>query len=152
MTIAHVVALPSKDGGGSAQHDMIVELLLEAALLPPRPGLKDVLDHVASAIDTDTLTAETAFGLGQQLRLVLGGTVADDDLESHFILMHLLSELIEVTSVVEGLHVEEIGPLLDLLATSGQVEEATRVMLLADAAAARIRVLESSLRVDLRPV
>lgn len=147
MTITHVTERPSSDDAFS-RHACVLELVVGAALIPARDGLSPVLELVATAAREDALTPETAFDLGQQLRLVTGDEPTDD-LEGHLLLRALLSELIEYASLVEGVHVDDLEPLVDHLIAVGDLAEARRTMHLAEIARARVRVLEAPVAADL---
>lgn len=148
MTITHVAERPSSDDAFS-RHACVLELVVGAALIPARDGLSPVLELVATAAREDALTPETAFELGQQLRLVTGDEPTDDDLEGHLLLRALLSELIEYASLVEGVHVDDLEPLVDHLIAVGDLAEARRTTHLAEIARARVRVLEAPVAADL---
>ena len=149
MVTTMTVAGAASAAASSCAHDHLRELLAEANRLPHRDCLHEVLWLVERAADTGTLTPDVAFTLGQQLRIVTGDAPATEDLEGHLLLEALLSELIELTSVVDGVHVDDLEPLVEHLLATGQVDEARRTARRADAARARVRVLERSLAADL---
>lgn len=149
MTITHVGTTPSV-GDPSSEHGFLVDLLGEASTLRLSPVVTDVLELVSSAVTEDTLTAEVAFSLGQQLRLAAGDRPVDGDVATHQLLQTVVFELSEVASHVEGIHVDELRPLIDRLAVDGDIEAATRLMLLADAAYTRMRILSRPLAADVR--
>lgn len=148
VTTAHA-AQPAFDDGALVPHAYLLDLAREATALPARPGLSDVLALVTAAVEEHALTPEVAFSLGQQLRLVIGAHPVDGDLDAHLLLQALLSELVEVTSLVDGVHVDDLEPLVAHLVATGDLVEAQRTTRLADATRARVRVLESSLAADL---
>lgn len=148
MTITTVAQRHSSDDAFST-HACVLGLLAEATALPPRQGLSDVLQLVTAAVRDDALTPATAFDLGQQLRLVIGDAPADDDVEDHLLLRSLLSELIEYASQVDGVHVEDLGPLVDHVVATGDHAEARRLAFAAETARARVRILEAPLAADL---
>jgi len=148
MTITHVTERPSSDDACS-RHACVLELVVGASLVPDRDGLSAVLELIATAAREDTLSPETAFHLGQQLRLITGDAPADDDLEGHLLLQSLLSELTEYASLVDGVHVDDLQPLVDHLIAVGDLDEARRTLHLAEVARARVRVLEAPLAADL---
>jgi hypothetical protein len=145
VTITEVVRDASSDDA-RLRHGYVLDLVDEAAHLRARPGVGEVLALVETAAQHDALTPEAAFGLAQQLRLVAGSV--DDDLD-HDLLQAVLSELIEYTSLVDGVHVDDLPALIDHLLAVGDPTEARRTAFLADAARARVRILERPLGLDL---
>lgn len=143
---------PSFDDDALVPHAYLRSLLGEATALAQREGLADVLTLVTAAVEDCALTPDVAFSLGQQLRLVIGAHPADGDLDAHLLLHALLSELIEVTSLVDGVHLDDLEPLVQHLVSVGDLAEAQRTTRLADATRARVRALESSIAADLGAV
>lgn len=114
------------------------------------PVVTEVLELVTIALSQKALTSEVAFNLGQQLRLAAGDHPAGGDIAAHQLLQTIVFELSEIASLVEGIHVDELRPLIDRLVVDGHIEAATRLMLLADAAYTRMRVLSRPVAADLR--
>jgi hypothetical protein len=145
VTITEVVRDASSDDA-RLRHGYVLDLVDEAAHLRTRPGVAPVLDLVGTAAEHDALTPEAAFSLAQQLRLVAGSGPADDD---HLLLEALLAELVEYTSLVDGVHLDDLAPLVDHLVGAGDLAEAQRIAFLADAARTRVGILERPLGADL---
>lgn len=147
MTVTYEVG--DATSAATPRHGMLAELLAEAAEHPLRPGQDAAVEFVAAALREDSLSPERAHRLGQQLRLVAGDHPADDDVETHLLLQTIVFELAEITARVDGVHVDELDPVIGALLSSGQAQEAHRLCREAQAARARLSDLDSTLRADL---
>lgn len=133
----------------SPRFDLLVDLLDEADAQGAVPDhVREVLGLVRSSVDHATLTPELAHRLGMQLRLATGDRPVDD-VDLHLLLGAVVSELAEVTALVDGVHLEDITPVIQRLLATGDITQARRLALMAEVARGRVAALESSLRLDL---